>query len=129
MSHVVHIRLYKSKSFYGTLYGTEPIYLILMKVSTVKMPRTTTPLSDTEIKKSKIKDKTYKLSDGQGLYLVVKENGTKFFRYDYTFQNKRKSMSFGTYPEISLKDARIKRDETKKLLLCQAKRRTGQFLV
>ena len=88
-----------------------------MKVSTVKMPRTTTPLSDTEIKKSKIKDKTYKLSDGQGLYLVVKENGTKFFRYDYTFQNKRKSMSFGTYPEISLKDARIKRDETKKLLL------------
>ncbi len=81
------------------------------------MPRSTTPLSDTEIKKSKIKDKTYKLSDGQGLYLVVKENGTKFFRYDYTFQNKRKSMSFGTYPDISLKDARIKRDETKKLLL------------
>jgi len=81
------------------------------------MSRSTTPLSDTEIKKSKIKDKTYKLSDGQGLYLVVKENGTKFFRYDYTFQNKRKSMSFGTYPEISLKDARIKKDETKKLLL------------
>lgn len=81
------------------------------------MSRSTTPLSDTEIKKSKIKDKTYKLSDGQGLYLVVKENGTKFFRYDYTFQNKRKSMSFGTYPEISLKDARIKRAETKKLLL------------
>ena len=81
------------------------------------MSRSTTPLSDTEIKKSKIKDKTYKLSDGQGLYLVVKENGTKFFRYDYTFQSKRKSMSFGTYPEISLKDARIKRDETKKLLL------------
>lgn len=81
------------------------------------MPRSTTPLSDTEIKKSKIKDKTYKLSDGQGLYLVVKDNGTKFFRYDYTFQNKRKSMSFGTYPDVSLKDARIKRDETKKLLL------------
>lgn len=81
------------------------------------MPRSTTPLSDTEIKKSKIKDKTYKLSDGQGLYLVVKDNGTKFFRYDYTFQNKRKSMSFGTYPDLSLKEARIKRDETKKLLL------------
>lgn len=81
------------------------------------MSRSTTPLSDTEIKKSKIKDKTYKLSDGQGLYLVVKDNGTKFFRYDYTFQNKRKSMSFGTYPDLSLKDARIKREETKKLLL------------
>ncbi len=81
------------------------------------MPRNTMPLSDTEIKKSKIKDKTYKLSDGQGLYLVVKDNGTKFFRYDYTFQNKRKSMSFGIYPDFSLKDARIKRDETKGLLL------------
>lgn len=81
------------------------------------MPRSTTPLSDTEIKKSKIKDKTYKLSDGQGLYLVVKDNGTKFFRYDYTFQNKRKSMSFGTYPDLSLKEARVKREETKKLLL------------
>lgn len=81
------------------------------------MSRITTPLSDTEIKKSKIKDKTYKLSDGQSLYLVVKDNGTKFFRYDYTFQNKRKSMSFGTYPDISLKEARIKRDETKKLLI------------
>lgn len=81
------------------------------------MSRITTPLSDTEIKKSKIKDKTYKLSDGQSLYLVVKDNGTKFFRYDYTFQNKRKSMSFGTYPDISLKEARIKREETKGLLL------------
>lgn len=81
------------------------------------MSRNTMPLSDTEIKKSRIKDKTYKLSDGQGLYLVVKDNGTKFFRYDYTFQNKRKSMSFGIYPDFSLKDARIKRDETKGLLL------------
>lgn len=81
------------------------------------MPRITTPLSDTEIRKSKIKDKTYKLSDGQSLYLVVKDNGTKFFRYDYTFQNKRKSMSFGIYPDLSLKEARIKREETKKLLM------------
>jgi len=80
------------------------------------MPRITKPLSDTEIKKSKKRDKTYKLSDGQGLYLVVKNNGTKFFRFDYTFKAKRKSMSFGVYPELSLKSAREKREEAKKLI-------------
>lgn len=77
------------------------------------MPKITTPLTDTEIKKSKVKDKTYKLSDGKGLFFVVKNNGTKFFRFDYTYNNKRKSMSFGTYPEISLKESRIKRSEAK----------------
>lgn len=80
------------------------------------MPKITKPLSDTEIKKSKIKDNDYKLGDGQGLYLVVKHNGTKFFRYDYTFEKKRKSMSFGIYPGISLKEARKKRDEIKELI-------------
>jgi len=60
-------------------------------------------LSDTEIKKAKIKDKDYKLADGQGLYLVIKANGTKFFRYDYSFLNKRKSMSFWLYPDTILK--------------------------
>jgi hypothetical protein len=43
------------------------------KVSTVKMPRTVKPLTDTEIKNSKLKDKDYKLSDGQGLYFVIKK--------------------------------------------------------
>ena len=80
------------------------------------MPRITKPLSDTEIKKSKEKEKVYKLSDGQGLYLVIKTNGTKFFRFDYEIDGKRKSMSFGVYPDISLKEARIKRDESKQLI-------------
>ncbi len=48
--------------------------------------------------------------------MVVKTNGTKFFRYDFTFENKRKSMSFGVYPEISLGEPRILRDKTKELL-------------
>jgi len=78
------------------------------------MPRITKPLSDTEIKKSKKKEKTYKLADGQGLYLVVKNNGTKFFRFDYSILSKRKSMSFGIYPDISLAEARIKREEARK---------------
>lgn len=71
-------------------------------------------LSDTEIKNSKAKEKEYKLSDGNGLYLVVKSNGTKFFRYDFSFGGKRKSMSFGIYPGTTLKEAREKKDEALK---------------
>jgi len=81
------------------------------------MPIIVKPLSDTEIRNSKPKEKVYKLSDGQGLYLVVQPNGTKFFRFDYKHQGKRKSMSFGVYPEISLKRARELREENKQLLL------------
>ncbi len=80
------------------------------------MPKVVKPLTDKEIKSSKPKEKEYKLSDGQSLYLIVKTNGTKFFRYDFTFENKRKSMSFGVYPETSLSEARILRDKTRELL-------------
>lgn len=80
------------------------------------MPKVVKPLTDKEIKSSKPKEKEYKLSDGQSLYLIVKINGTKFFRYDFTFENKRKSMSFGVYPETSLSEARILRDKTRELL-------------
>lgn len=70
-------------------------------------------MSDTEIRKAKKLDKTYKLSDGKGLYLVIKDNGTKFFRFDYSLFGKRKSMSFGVYPEITLQEAREKREEAR----------------
>ena len=66
--------------------------------------------------KAKEKDKPLlknKLSDGGGLFLVIKSNGTKYWQYDFSFGEKRKSMSFGTYPEISLKEARKKREEAK----------------
>ena len=80
------------------------------------MSRTTKPLTDTEIKKAQVKEKEYKLSDGNGLYLVIKTNGTKFFRFDFSYGGKRKSMSFGVYPGITLKEARDKREESKKQL-------------
>jgi len=81
------------------------------------MARMTKPLSDTEIKTAKPKDKNYKLSDGQGLYLVVKKNGTKMWRFDYQLNNKRKSMSFGIYPGVTLKNAREIREKTKTLII------------
>ncbi|WP_417327873.1 tyrosine-type recombinase/integrase [Halarcobacter sp.] len=77
------------------------------------MARTVKPLNDTQLKNAKAKEKDYKLSDGEGLYFVVKKNGTKSWRYDFTYGGKRKSMSFGIYPTVSLKDARIKKDEAK----------------
>ena len=80
------------------------------------MARITKPLTDTEIKKAKKKDKEYKLSDGQGLYIVVKTNGSKFFRFDFSYAGKRKSMSFGIYPKISLKEAREQREKAKEQL-------------
>jgi len=80
------------------------------------MPKITTPLTDTEIKKSKPKDKQYKLSDGAGLCIIITSKGSKYFRFDYSFNGKRKSISFGTYPQTSLKDARIKRDEAKEFI-------------
>ena len=81
------------------------------------MSRMTTPLSDTEIKKSKIKEKDYKLSDGKGLYLTIKSTGSKLWRFDFVFNGLRKSMSFGSYPLVSLKNARMKREETRELLI------------
>ncbi|MFA7570902.1 MAG: integrase arm-type DNA-binding domain-containing protein [Sulfurimonadaceae bacterium] len=74
------------------------------------MSKIVKPLSDTEIKKAKINDKNYKLSDGHGLYLLVQSNGTKLFRFDFTFEKKRNTLSFGTYPKTSLKEAREKRE-------------------
>ena len=81
------------------------------------MARIVKPLTDTEIKKAKPKDKDYKLSDGENLYLVVKSNGTKFFRFDFTYSKKRKSMSFGIYPEVTLKEAREKRTKAREQLI------------
>lgn len=80
------------------------------------MPKIATPLTDTKIKTSKQKEKDYKLSDGQGLFLLVKANGTKLWRFDFTFTNKRQTMSFGVYPEIGLKEAREKEKKLEKIL-------------
>ncbi|HHF6584870.1 TPA: integrase arm-type DNA-binding domain-containing protein [Haemophilus influenzae] len=76
------------------------------------------PLSITEINNAKPKEKDYSLSDGQGLFLLVKMNGSKIWRFQYykPISKKRTSISLGVYPEISLKDAREIRDLYRSLL-------------
>lgn len=82
------------------------------------MARITIPLTDTKIRTAKPKDKDYTLSDGNGLYLLVKSIGTKVWRFNYYRPNSkiRCLISFGSYPEIGLADARLKRDEARQLL-------------
>jgi len=72
-------------------------------------------LTDTAIKTSKPKNTDYKMADEKGLYVLVKQAG-KYFRFDYRFAGKRKTLALGVYPETSLKAAREKRDEARKFL-------------
>lgn len=74
------------------------------------------PLTDTEIRKAKPKEKAYRLSDGTGLYLWVTPAGGKLWRWAYEFDRKEKLMSFGRYPDVPLALARERYGEARKLL-------------
>jgi len=74
------------------------------------------PLTSTAIKNAKPADKTRRLYDTGGLYLEISKNGGKWWRLKYRFGGKEKRLALGVYPDISLKDARIRRDEARKLL-------------
>jgi integrase len=69
-----------------------------------------------DIKAASPKEKPFKLSDGEGLYLLVQPNGHKFWRFRYRFAGIEKMLAIGPFPAISLADARGKRDAAKKLL-------------
>lgn len=73
-------------------------------------------LNDTQCKQAKAGEKPLKLSDEKGLYLLVSATGAKYWRMDYRFAGKRKTLALGVYPETPLKLARQKRDEARRLL-------------
>lgn len=73
-------------------------------------------LNDTKIRATKPKSKEYRLRDGDGLFLVIRSNGKKYWQLRYQFLNKEKSISLGRYPQISLSEARIKKNEHHKTL-------------
>jgi hypothetical protein len=72
------------------------------------------PLSDIQIKRAKPQDKPYTLNDGAGLSLLVDVNGAKGWRY--RFVGKPKMISFGVYGEVSLAEARRRREEARAML-------------
>lgn len=72
------------------------------------------PLTDTAIKKAKAETKQRKLYDERGLFLLLNPKGGKWWRFKYLFDGKEKLLSLGTYPDVSLKQARERRDEARK---------------
>ncbi len=81
------------------------------------MPRhTENALTDRKIQNTKPTSKQFKLFDGKGLFLLIHPNGSKYFRWDYTFEGKRKTLALGVYPETTLKQAREERLEAQKTL-------------
>jgi len=81
------------------------------------MPKLVTPLTDTQVKNAKPKEKPYKLADGGGMYLEVMPTGGKLWHMKYRrLDGKENRLSFGSYPETTLIEARSKRAEARKLL-------------
>lgn len=62
-------------------------------------------LTDTAVRQAKPAEKAYKLADGKGLYLFINQAG-KYWRFDYRFQGKRKTLALGVYPDVTLAAAR-----------------------
>lgn len=73
-------------------------------------------LSDAAAKKAKPEAKAYKMADGGGMYLEVMPTGSKYWRLKYRFGGKEKRLAFGVYPDVSLAQARERRDDARKLL-------------
>ena len=70
-------------------------------------------LTENSIRKAQILEKQYKIYDGDGMFLLIHPNGSKYWRMKYTFDGKSKLASFGVWPGVSLKEARESRHEAK----------------
>ncbi len=78
------------------------------------MPKRITPLSEIKVRTAKPKEAEYKIFDGGGLFLLVTPSGGKLWYFKYRYDKTEKKIAFGPYPEISLADARQRRDEARK---------------
>jgi hypothetical protein len=73
-------------------------------------------LNDTRIPNAKARERDYKLTDFDGLYVLICKNGSKLRRFAYRFDRKQKQIALGAYPEVTLADARDRREASRKLL-------------
>ena len=73
-------------------------------------------LSVVAIKAAKGRDKAYKLTDSDGLYLFVKPSGARYWRMNYRYLGKQKTLAFGVWPDTGLAEAREQRDAARKVL-------------
>ena len=70
-------------------------------------------LKELEVRYAGLRQKDYKLADGEGLYVLVRPNGSKLWRLKYRFEGKEKLLSSGAYPQVNLADARLRRARPK----------------
>lgn len=80
------------------------------------MPKRIVPLSEAKVRTAKPKKSPQKFFDGGGLFLLVTPSGGKLWNLKYRFNGKEKKLSLGSYPEISLAEARLRREEARTLL-------------
>ena len=80
------------------------------------MSKIVKPLTDTQIRNAKTKEKTYTMSDGRGMHLEINRNGGKWWRFRFKLDGKSYLKSLGVYPEVSLAGARTKREEYKSII-------------
>lgn len=80
------------------------------------MARTATPLTHARIRATQPAERPLKLADGGGMYLLVRPDGSRYWRLDYRFDGKRKTLALGVYPEVRLAEARRQRDAARALL-------------
>jgi integrase len=73
-------------------------------------------LTDTHVRNAKPRAQTYKLSDGGGMYLLVRPDGARYWRLDYRFAGKRRTLALGVYPTTTLSAARARREDARLLL-------------
>jgi len=74
------------------------------------------PLTDIVVRKAKARLAPYKMADGGGMYVLVKPDGARYWRMDYRWEGRRRTLALGVYPSVSLSDAREKKDQAKKQL-------------
>jgi integrase len=77
---------------------------------------TVMPLTDTRVRNAKPNDRAYKLGDSGGMYMLVMPDGARYWRMDYRFLGKRRTLALGVYPTVTLSQARVRREEARKLL-------------
>ena len=106
----VHIRV-----FWGYVrgYGVSNTSHIEARYPHVEPPM---PLTDTQVRHLKPRQKPYKVADGGGLYLHVTDKGSKLWRMRYRFKGREKLLAFGAYPDVSLLRAREKRQAARAFL-------------
>jgi diguanylate cyclase (GGDEF)-like protein/PAS domain S-box-containing protein len=80
------------------------------------MARVAVPLTESRIRQTEPAARPFKLADGGGMYLLLRPDGSRYWRLDYRFDGKRKTLALGVYPEVGLAEARRRRNAAKSLL-------------